>query len=39
MAKKYLFYYQKILNGENINTQKPRLATIDNKKFLDFYWV
>ena len=35
---KYLFYYQKILNGENINSQKPRLANVDNKKFWDFYW-
>ncbi len=38
MAEKYLFYYNKILNGENINKQKPRLINSETKKFLDFYW-
>jgi glycosyltransferase involved in cell wall biosynthesis len=36
MAKNYLHYYEKIANGENINTQKPRLQTLPTEKYLPF---
>ncbi|MDA3819002.1 MAG: glycosyltransferase [Candidatus Delongbacteria bacterium] len=38
MADKYLMYFEKILNGENINNEKPRLQKKQEQKYLDFYW-
>lgn len=31
-------YFEKILNGDNINNNNPRLKVVQVKKFLDFKW-
>ncbi|MGC9330645.1 MAG: hypothetical protein ACP5DZ_02060, partial [Bacteroidales bacterium] len=38
MADKYLMYFEKVLNGENINNEKPRLQKKQEQKYLDFEW-
>ncbi len=38
MTDKYLMYFEKILNGENINKEHPRLQQRQKQKYLDFLW-
>ncbi len=37
MALDYLALYEKILNGESVNTTQPYIDAVEQKKFLPFY--